>query len=260
MIALASLGGCSPLYIPNAPHAPLFTDRGQAQATVLLDAMASGFEGHLSWSPVKHLSVVGSALWVPRQDSARGHSYFEGGLGGYLPLYSRRSRQANGLLGLSSSPRNAYAVYVAEMYLGAGSGDARGIIHDIFGPGDLAGDVTFSRLFVQGNIGVTTMLDRVPPSGTRAPVQSDSVDRGTEYYDIGVAVKGSRVDFTSFTRHTTRIDTLIQPWFMQGSIFVRYGRERIRGELQLGISRTNKANLPFDWLGFFVGIGVQVRL
>jgi hypothetical protein len=256
---LASIDGCTPVYIPNAPHAPLFTDRGQVHGTVLLDVMASGFEGHLSWSPIKHMSLVGSALWVPLQDSARGHSYLEGAVGSYLPLYSRRSRQPNGLLGLSS-PRNAYAVYVAEMYLGAGRGDARGMMHDIFGPGELAGDVTFSRLFVQGNIGVTTTLDRVPPPGTRASLESDSVDRGTEYYDLGVAVKGSRVDFTSFTRQTFRIDTLIQPWFMQGAIFARYGRERIRGELQIGISRTNIAELPFDWLGFFVAIGVQVKL
>ena len=58
-------------------------------------------------------------------------------------MLSLRYRQPNGFLGLSSTPRDAYALYITELNLGAGRGDARGITRGIFGPGELAANVDY---------------------------------------------------------------------------------------------------------------------
>lgn len=258
-IALAMvLDACAPLYIPNAPHIPLFTEAGQAHATVLMDPLASGFQGHFSWSPFQHLSLIASGHVVPEQDSARGHRFVEGGIGTYIPVYSLRYRQPNGFLGLSSSPRDAYALYITELIIGAGRGDARGITRGILGPGELATNVDYNRIFVQGNVGVTTRLERVK-RGPESQAERDSVDPGEEFYDLGVGVKGFRVDLNRFERQGVVRDSLIAPWFMQVALFGRYGREMIRGELQMGFSRAH-LGLPFDWLEFFLAVGVQIKL
>jgi hypothetical protein len=257
-LALLLLDACSPLYIPNAPHVPLFSEAGEARATVLMDPLASGFQGHLSWSPIRNLMLVGSGHVVPEQDSARGHRFLEAGIGGYLPVYSLRYRQPNGLLGLGSSPRDAYAVYITELIIGAGRGDARGITRGIFGPGEAATLVDYSRIYVQGTVGVMTRLERVTVRGAERQSDRDSIDPGEEFYDLGVAVKGFRVDFTRFERQGILRDTTIDPWFMQVALFGRYGREMIRGELQAGFSRSH-LGLPFDWLEFFLAIGVQMK-
>ena len=252
------LGACAPLYIPNAPHVPLFNEAGQAHVTVLMDTLASGFQGHFSWSPFRHLSLIASGHVVPEQDSARGHRFVEAGIGTYIPVYSLRYRQPNGFLGLSSTPRDAYAMYITELIVGAGRGDARGITRGILGPGELAAVVDYNRIFVQGNVGVTTRLERVK-RGPESIAGRDSIEPGEEFYDLGVGVKGFRVDLTRFERQGVVRDSLIAPWFMQAAFFGRYGREMIRGELQLGFSRAH-LGLPFDWLEFFLAIGVQIRL
>lgn len=79
------LSSCRPLYIPNAVHTPMISEKNEFNGAALLGT--SGVDVQAAFSPVKHFAVMADASWYDdrKSDPESNHYHFfaEGGTGYY---------------------------------------------------------------------------------------------------------------------------------------------------------------------------------
>lgn len=129
------LGSCRPLYIPNALHTPMVTEKNEVNATVLLGS--SGLDAQVAWSPGKHWAIMldGSFYQSSAEDSIIKHRHYfgEGGAGYHTSFgIGRFDVYGGGGYGFASAANDSAGVF---------SGSAQG---------------NYWRAFVQPSIGIGT--------------------------------------------------------------------------------------------------------
>jgi len=85
---LGFLSSCSPEYIPNMVNTPVFSNKGEFQATVATGT--SNFDAHLGYAITNNIAVIASGSYADQTndttDEFHKHLILEGGLGYYKNL------------------------------------------------------------------------------------------------------------------------------------------------------------------------------
>lgn len=118
------------LYTANTPSIPLFTNKNQIKAEVGYGV--SGIEPKISYSPIKHLSILGNGSFLSNKE--RKQYFREFGVGGYGTLDNN---------------------FVFEFYTGYGTGtssDTAGLILNT-STFSRTSYGEYERFFIQGNMG-----------------------------------------------------------------------------------------------------------
>jgi len=130
------LSSCSPEYIPNMVNTPVFSNKGEFQATVATGT--SNFDAQLGYAITDNIAVIANGSYADQTndttDEFHKHLIIEGGLGYYRQI--------------SSSAR-------IEVFGGYGFGEIQTLEDNgAFGLDKV--DVNFNRYFIQPGIGAAT--------------------------------------------------------------------------------------------------------
>lgn len=136
LFLLAVMTSCSPEYIPNMVNSPVFSNKGEFQATVATGT--SNFDGQAGYAITDNIAIIANGSFADQTndttDEFHKHLIFEGGLGYYRKI--------------SSSAR-------IEAFGGYGTGKIQTLEdNDVFGL-DVV-DVNYNRIFLQPGIGAVT--------------------------------------------------------------------------------------------------------
>ncbi|MGE0088418.1 MAG: hypothetical protein AB7S50_02960 [Bacteroidales bacterium] len=139
LLLLLSLIGifnaCSPEYIPNMVNTPVFSNKGEFQATVATGT--SNFDAHLGYAITDNIAVIASGSYADQTndttDEFHKHLILEGGLGYYKNLSS------NGRV---------------EIFGGYGIGRIQTLEENTLD--NPITDVSFNKIFLQPGIGAVT--------------------------------------------------------------------------------------------------------
>lgn len=233
MLALA-LSACTPLYAPNAVHAPLLAEAGEVQAGARLGSNGAGAQAAAALTD--HVGVMANASAYRFDERAaasekpndfRRHSFVEGAMGYF----------GSGLL---SKERLRYAVWAGY---GRGRAEAVSVLDPVVVPGPSVerAEGRFDRLFVQGSAG-----------GSR-PLGDDLEMEGA------VSLRAAQVRFREFRGDATPQDR--RGVFLEPATSLRVGTANLQLEMQSGVSlplRSAEAR-GFDTEPFFFSAGVRVR-
>ena len=128
------LNACAPIYIPNVVHAPLFTEKGDADISV--HTGISGVDAHVAYAPTNFMGVMVNGSFANRGSGTNNfhvHNYAEASVGLFKKLESE---------------------FVMEAYAGIGGGNIRSSSDNTF----WLNDVTASnfKYFIQPTLGYKT--------------------------------------------------------------------------------------------------------
>jgi hypothetical protein len=133
---IGTFASCSPEYIPNMVNTPVFSNKGEFQATVATGT--SNFDAHLGYAITDNIAVIASGSYADQTndttDEFHKHLILEGGLGYYKNLSS------NGRV---------------EVFGGYGIGQIQ-TLEDFGSLGFESVDVNYNKIFLQPGIGAAT--------------------------------------------------------------------------------------------------------
>jgi len=133
---LGFLSSCSPEYIPNMVNTPVFSNKGEFQATVATGT--SNFDAHLGYAITDNIAVIASGSYADQTndttDEFHKHLILEGGLGYYKNL--------------SDAGR-------IEVFGGYGIGQIQ-TLEDFGSLGFESVDVNYNKIFLQPGVGAVT--------------------------------------------------------------------------------------------------------
>lgn len=130
------LSSCSPEYIPNMVNTPVFSNKGEFQATVATGT--SNFDAQLGYAITDNIAVIANGSYADQTndttDEFHKHLIVEGGLGYYRKITTAARIEAFG---------------------GYGFGKIQ-TLEDLGSLGMDAVDINFNRIFIQPGIGAAT--------------------------------------------------------------------------------------------------------
>lgn len=242
---LAAAGtGCSNLYIPPPAQMPLFSNAGEAHASVLNSGQAFGAQ--LAYSPITNLGLMASGMFtLPGEDTSDNTIRF----GEIMAIYYRPLK------------RNVRV----ELGLGAGAGSSG---YRKGGPAGTYHDGAFTRVAALADVGFTRDLD--------ADNYADD-PAGHLLLEFGF---GLRVAYLSFGRLEEITVAELSPGvlaetrspvedraglFYEPAMMLRFGPQAIQMEVQLSMARGFSEPLlgtqsPRLTIGLRTGFGKTIRL
>lgn len=138
VLAVAGLlSSCAPLYVPNTVNTPIFTEKGEFQASAF--AGTSGFDVQVAYAATDHLGFMVNGNFEDYEsepyDEYRKSSFVEFGVGYF------EKTESNSIL---------------EIYGGAGFGSIQGLYDDysFWSNDDIAINASTFRVFVQPALGM----------------------------------------------------------------------------------------------------------
>lgn len=206
---LIILSSCSPGYVPNIRHAPLFTAKNQVEASVGSGMAFSdaSLEAHAAYSLTNHFAVMANGMRISRgaNQYKRAHYYTEGAIGYYSKDELRR----------------------IEIFAGYGQGKDYGRDnYSFFGVDKRLVESTYTKFFLQPSV-----CTRLPSTKTNVIFSfKTSVVRPNEF----------------ITHETDSMTSVHRPgklylWYLEPAVTTSfYMSKNFRGFVQLGI------NLPID--------------
>ncbi len=132
---VGTLSSCSPEYIPNMVNTPVFSNKGEFQATVATGT--SNFDAQLGYAITDNIAVIANGSYADQTDDTTDdfhkHLILEGGLGYYRKISSAARIEAFG----------GYGIGKIETF------EENNLI-------DPYTNVGFNRIFIQPGIGAAT--------------------------------------------------------------------------------------------------------
>lgn len=132
---VGTLSSCSPEYIPNMVNTPVFSNKGEFQATVATGT--SNFDAQLGYAITDNIAVIANGSYADQTDDTTDdfhkHLILEGGLGYYRKISSAARIEAFG----------GYGIGQIETF------EENNLI-------DPYTNVNFNRIFIQPGIGAAT--------------------------------------------------------------------------------------------------------
>jgi hypothetical protein len=221
VIAILCCCECSPLYVPNALHAPLLGNKGEVGIGVL--AGSSGTDVRAAYAVSDHVGLMVNGTYdryaiADENDSTGHHKHLFGEAGvGFFDRIGRHGRW--------------------EVYGGAGTGtvDSR-TNFDFLIHFDERSHARYSRIFMQPAIGVVN-----------------------ESFDVGCAARLCRVSIDHLTTTDYQGSPYLSTYFFEPALFTRIGYRNVRISLQYGISEPLGEDVKFWWQPWIFSVGCEIN-
>jgi len=215
--------GCAPVYIPNTVNAPLLKGKGELMVSGF--GGTNGYDVQLAFAPTDHMAVIANGSYQEKNYDSNSvkdyHKHYFGEIGaGYDTKLGERAR--------------------FECLGGYGFGQAEtGYDFTFFQTNTGVAKGLYDRYFIQADLGTSSNFD---------------------YVNMGIAIRGSYVNFYKFTSGTEVYDKPQSNIYVEPAVFIRAGWKYIKFQFEFGGCISTQDKPTFNCQPFLISVGLVFNI